>query len=130
MTIQINTLLKCNLSSTREIVLRRIENLEVEANELLDEKQTEARKVLNELNDKQEEMKRELNKVNVQQQKMIEILTEMSKRMEKLAEKIKWSELVWNILNFWGESVPNEWMSVWGLQTLVSPIGDLNSQES
>ena len=88
MAIQINTLLKCNLFSTREIVLKRIENLEVEANELLYEKQTEARKVLKELNEHREEMKRELNEVNVQQQKMIEILTEMSRRLEKVAEKI------------------------------------------
>ena len=80
---------------------------------------------LKELNAQQQEMKSELNELNTQQQKMIDILSEMTKRLERLAEKINWS-----VLKTFGEEVCLWMNDCLGLQTLVSPIGDLNSQES
>ena len=80
---------------------------------------------LKELNAQQQEMKSELNELNTQQQKMIDILSEMTKRLERLAEKINWSDL-----KTFGEEVCLWMNDCLGLQTLVSPIGDLNSQES
>ena len=54
-----------------------------------------------------------------------ETLSEETKRLERLAEKINWS-----VLKTFGEEVCLWMNDCLGLQTLVSPIGDLNSQES